>query len=283
MKAHLDCLPCFQQQALRTTRAAKADEDTQRAVLRQVMETLLSTDWNVTPMHASRPVHRIVRQMTNVDDPYKDLKEASNAAAFAFYDEAQRRVDESPDPLKAAARFAIAGNIMDYGALAEFDLAQTLERAASVELAVDDLKRLRNDLAAARSVLYFADNAGEIVFDRLLIETIRKQWSLPVALVVKSGPFVNDATRAEAESAGLLELTGVTLLEVDNGDGNAPDYASDEVRQWIGEHDVVISKGQGNYEALSEYEGIYYLLMIKCPAVARDTGVPEGSIVLQYR
>jgi len=281
MITKLDCLPCFQQQALRAARAAGADEETQRLVLRRVIEALLTLDWSLTPMHLARPVYRIVRDITGVDDPFEELKRASNTSVLAFYESARQQVEGSPDPVKTAARFAIAGNIMDYGALDEFDLSATLDQLG--ELAVDDADRLETALETARSLLYFADNAGELVFDRLLIETIQQRKPLPVTLVVKSGPLINDATRTDAEHVKLLQVPGLRLLEVDNGDGLAPDYASEEIRAWIAEHDVVIAKGQGNYEALSEYPGIYYLLMIKCPAVARDTGIPQGSIVLQYR
>jgi uncharacterized protein with ATP-grasp and redox domains len=284
MKAHLDCVPCIQEQALRAARAAGASQSQQRTILRRVLEHLAQADWTDTPLALGMGVHRIVRELTGVDDPFEQAKARANEAALALYPGLQEQVRNAEDPLHMAVRLALAGNIMDLGAMESYDLTATLDRVASLEFAVDDFDQLAQQLDQAREIILFADNTGEIVFDRLLLETILAQRALDVAVVVKSGPFINDATMRDVEQVGLAEVANLHVLEVSNGDDDEyPAYASDEVARWIADNDVVIAKGQANYEALSEYSGIFYMLMAKCPPVAATIGVEVGDIVVQFR
>ncbi len=282
MRVRLDCVTCFQEQALRAARAAGVDERMQERVLRRVMSDLATAPWDSTPMAIGMPVHRAVRELTGIDDPFASPKREATEAALAHLPELRRRVREAADPLRMAARIAIAGNIIDLGALDSFDLDETLERVIAADFAIDDYSALHQAIERAESVLLFADNAGEIVFDRLLLETIVEHRQPRLSVVVKSGPFINDATIEDARQAGLGEIAGLELLEVGNGDEDgAPAYGSAEVARWIAEHDVVISKGQGNYEALSDVAGVFFLLMVKCPCVAECVGVGVGEVVLQ--
>ncbi len=284
MELHLDCIPCAQQQALRAARAAGVSPQRQEMILRSVLGHLAKADWDRTPMSLGMSVHQMVRRLSGVDDPFSQAKARSNELALQFYPELRQQVREAHDPLHMAVRFAIAGNIMDLGALGDFDLEATLERVADLDFAVDDSADFVQHLDEARSLILFADNAGEIVFDRLLIETMLARRPLEVSVVVKSGPFINDATVRDAEEAGLTDLAGVRVRQVSNGDDDgSPAYDSGEVSSWIQDHDVVIAKGQGNYEALSEYSGVFFMLMAKCPAVASHIGVEVGDIIVQLR
>jgi len=284
MKIYADCIPCFQQQALRASRAVAADKETQEAILRRVVKQLAAADWSVPPIEIARGVYRIVRDMTGADDPFAELKTQSNQRILDLYPSLQQQVAGSDNRLRRAVQLAIAGNIMDFAALASFDVEATIRKVESKSFAVDDFGTLERELTRAHSLLLFADNAGEIVFDKLLIETILAQWPLRVSVVVKSGPLVNDATLRDVPEVGLDEMPEIEILAVSNGDNHCyPDYQSPEIAGWIGAHDVVISKGQANYEALSEYEGIVYMLMVKCALIAGDIGANVGDIVLQYR
>jgi damage-control phosphatase, subfamily I len=283
MQTKLDCVTCFQDQALRAARAAGAPVDQQEQVLRQVIRTLAAADWHATPLDLGMPVHRIVREVTGVDDPFADAKREATDAALAALDELREQVEQADDPLRMAVRISIAGNIIDLGALESFDLHETLERVCTADFAVDDYDALRDALDDADTLLFFADNAGEIVFDRLLLETIEQRWAPEITFVVKSGPFINDATVEDARASGLDQLQHLDMREVSNGDDDeAPAYASDEIDRWVAEHDVVIAKGQANYEGLSERGDIFFLLMAKCPCVADIIGVNVGEIVLRH-
>ena len=174
-------------------------------------------------------------------------------------------------------RIAIAGNIIDYGVGDSFDLEQTLERVLEHPFAVDGLAELHRALAMVDSVLYLADNAGETVFDSVLIGLINR----PVTYVVKAGPIVNDATRKDALAAGLGRLVEI----VDNGSdapGTVLTQCSTEFLRRFEQAPSIIAKGQGNYETLSESPApVFFLLQAKCDIVARDLGVGTGSIVVK--
>jgi len=282
MESTLDCVTCMLEQALRAARAAGATEEAQQAVLRTVMRDLAQADWGGTPIDIAMPVHRAVRRLLEVDDPFAAQKRRATEQALAALPRLRRALGLSDDPLHLSLRISAAGNIIDLGALEQYDLDAALERALKAPFAIDDYATLRRQLEGAHSLLLFADNAGEIAFDRLLLETVLTMREMDLTVCVKSGPFINDATRQDALAAGLDRIGVVSMLEVSNGDdAAAPAYGSAEVKRWIDQHDVVIAKGQANYEALSDQPGTYFLLMAKCPRVAESLQVGTGDLVLK--
>ncbi len=289
MKLRLDCVACIVRQALKAARLATSDERLQEIVMRRVMERLLSVEWAGTPPQLVRAsgVVSVIREVTGVNDPYAELKRKSNDEALSIMDEAKRIIRESSDPLRVAVKLAIAGNIIDFAALDTYDLRSTINKVLRQEPAIDDYPMLRDDALKASSLLFFADNAGEIVFDKLLIEEMINVRGKPfdkITFVVKGGPIVNDATIKDALYVGLDELPNIEFKTISNGEsGTGPERLSSEVLEWIREHDLVISKGQGNYEDLSETTGVYFLLLAKCPVVASDIGVRVGDIVIMKK
>ncbi len=287
MKLRLDCVVCIAKQALKAARLATNDPKVQEEVLRRVMRRLTEMEWVGTPpqlVRASR-VAELIGELTGVEDPYKELKKASNDEALAMVGEVRALIASHNDPLRAAVKVAIAGNIIDFAAVETYDLKATIERVMRQEPAIDDYSRLREEVLSAETLLYFADNAGEIVFDKLLIEEMIRVRGKPfrrISFVVKGGPIINDATIEDALYVGLDKLPNIEFRKVSSGKpGTGPERSSPEVLSWIRNHDLVISKGQGNYEDLSDVEGVYFLLMAKCPVVAEDIGVKVGDIVIK--
>jgi uncharacterized protein with ATP-grasp and redox domains len=279
MRTYLDCYPCFLRQALEAARLAGADENKQYWVLQQVLDELHRFELTSTPPEMGYRVHQIVRQETAARDPYQNAKEASTRRALILYPRLKVLVAEADDPLKTAVRLSIAGNIIDLGVAQEYDLEGTIRRVLAQPFAIDAYDAFRAGLVRTEAVLYLADNAGETVFDRILIEALEK----PVIYVVKGGPVLNDATRQDALAAGLSQVATI----VDNG-CNAPGtiitLCSQEFRHLLAEADLIIAKGQANYETLSETAApIFFLLQAKCPVIARSLGVPVKSIVLEHR
>jgi len=271
-------------QALKASRFCKLDESEQEKVLREVMQSLLKERWDRTPPELAHIVHAIVRKYGG--DPYAEVKRKSNELALSMYPRVRDLVEKSEDPLKTAIKVAIAGNIIDFGAVdkdsvEEFNLFEFVEGVVREKLAIDHYDIFRKSLSRSESVLYFADNAGEIVFDRLLLEVMKDLIDLKVTFVVKAGPIINDATIEDAKQVGLDEVVDEYRF-ISNGEVGV-ERNSPEVKRWIDEHDIVISKGQGNYEGLSEFSGIFYMLMVKCPVIARHVGVEVGSKVLLYK
>jgi uncharacterized protein with ATP-grasp and redox domains len=277
MRTYLDCYPCFLRQALDAARKAGAGVEQQKAVLSRVLDVLREVEPSSTPPEIGYRVHRIVRRVVNDGDPYQAAKEASTHQALALYPRLKALVAQADEPLDAAVRLSIAGNIIDLGPAQEYDLWSTVERVLAQPYAVDDRLALRAALSSAGRVLVLADNAGETVFDRLLIETL----DVPVTYAVKGGPVLNDATREDALAAGVGRVAEI----VDTGSdapGTILDWCSEEFRRLYEGAELVVAKGQANYETLSE-EGpeVFFLLQAKCPIIARDAGVPVGSIVLR--
>jgi uncharacterized protein with ATP-grasp and redox domains len=285
MKLNLDCIPCFQRQALQAVRFISNDEELHEKVLREVTKKLLESNWNSTPPELAREVHKIVKSITHEKDPYKEVKKESNDLVLKMYPALKKKVEESDAPLRTAVRLAIAGNIIDFGPLQEFNLEETISEVLKKKFVIDDYEKLKENLNDAETLLFFTDNAGEIGFDKLLVETFLKAKKLEkIRFVVKGGPIINDATLEDAIYMGLCDLPNVEFLTLSNGEaGTGPERSSQTVKSWIKKHDLVISKGQGNYEGLSEHDGLFFMLMAKCPVIASDLGVEVGDIILKYK
>ncbi len=280
MKAKVDCIPCVQRQIIKAARFSNIKEEEIEEILREIMEALLKINWHTTPPEIAHVAHRILREYIG-GDPYKEVKKESNDLAMKIYPEVKRIVEESDDPLRTAIRVAIAGNIIDFGAMLDFDLEKTIKEVLNKKFAYDDYPLFVKKLESAEKILYFFDNAGEIVFDKLLIEEIKKKRDAKITAVVKAGPIINDATEDDLKYVSLDSLVD-EVRYLSNGE-KGYERNSEEVGRWIDEHDLVISKGQGNYEGLSEWRGIFYMLMIKCSVIAEDLNGKIGDIVLLYK
>jgi uncharacterized protein with ATP-grasp and redox domains len=285
MKVNLDCIPCFQRQALQAVRFISDDEKLHEKVLREVAKKLLESNWDSTPPELAHQVHSVVRKITKENDPYKGVKRESNDLVLKMYPELKEMVKKSRDPLRTAVKLAIAGNIIDFAVPQEFNLEETIREVLKKRFAIDDYKKLKKKLKDAETLLFFVDNAGEIGLDKLLVETFLETKKLEkIDFVVKGGPIINDATLEDAVYLGLDGLPNSEFLTISNGEaGTGPARSSQAVKKWIMEHDLVISKGQGNYEGLSEHHGLFFMLMAKCPIIASDIGVNVGDIILEYK
>jgi len=187
-------------------------------------------------------------------------------------------VDEADNPFQIALRLAIAGNVIDYGPNQRFDINNTLEQAKSIVLAIDDSHSLQASISQAKTLLYLGDNAGEIVMDRIFLETI----SHPnVYFAVRGAPIINDALLEDAELVGIDKISNL-ITNGDDAPGTILESTSAEFRDIFDRADLVISKGQGNYEGLNGTdEKIYYILMTKCDHVANHLGVKKGDFVVK--
>jgi len=244
--------------------------------LKDVSVYLSQASFDVTPSEIGLGVYCIISRRTGVEDPYKEIKEKCVQQALSLYPELKKLIEASEDRLMTAVRLSSAGNVIDFGTNSSFDLKQELETILSQDFAVNHYEEFRRALKKAQNIVYIADNAGETVFDRLLIEEINK----PVIYVVREKPIINDATRDDAQLSGLDKVSEIMSSGCD-APGNILKFCSDEFLKIYGSADLVISKGQGNYEALSDEEKpIFFLLKAKCQVVARDLGVREGSIIL---
>jgi len=277
MKTYLDCLPCFMSQALRAARIATDDEKKIKKVLDEVGMMLKDIPLESTPPESGRMVYRKISEITGNSDPYKEIKSESTKKALSMYPSLKSRVEKSNDRLLTAIRVAIAGNIIDFGANRDFDLRKEIEEVIDKDFAICDYGAFKECLDKAHEILYIGDNAGECVFDRILIEEIKK----PVIYVVRDVPVINDATYEDAAQAGLDKIATILSSGTD-APGTVLKTCSTEFKEVYNNSRFVISKGQGNYEVLSnEKRPIFFLLKVKCQVIARDIGVDEDDILLK--
>jgi uncharacterized protein with ATP-grasp and redox domains len=276
MRAAPECYPCFLNQTVKTARLAMGDPRRLKALLDDVSAYLRSRPFDVPPPVLSEDVYRIIARETGAIDPYGALKRRCIRQALRLYPKAKKWAAASPDSLRTAVQAALAGNVIDFGVREEFDLAADVAALIDRSPVIDHYRDFRKCLAGARRVLYLGDNAGETVFDRILVEALDR----PVDYAVRSAPIINDALAEDAVASGLSASAHI----VESGcrtPGTVLPLCSPGFRRLFRAADLIISKGQGNYEALSEAgRPIFFLLKVKCGVVARDTGAPQGSLVL---
>jgi len=280
VKTFFDCIPCFIRQSLEAVRMVTPDEAIHERLLRDVLRILGKMDLRQSPPAMAQRIHRLIRELTGQSDPYRAVKDRFNRLAMDIYPSLKAKVEGSADPLVTAIRLAIAGNIIDMGVdnyLTDEQVHEAIDHALAAPFDAD-LAGFREAISKARNILYLADNAGEIVFDQLLIEQMPLE---KVTVAVKGSPIINDATMADAEMVGLTGLVKV----IDNGSdapGTILEDCSKSFRQHFDKAELVIAKGQGNYETLSDIEkDIFFILKAKCPVIAEDIGCEVGSLVLR--
>ena len=281
MKTFLDCIPCFVRQALDSAKLATDDEQIHEQVVREALRLAADLDMSQSPPAIGQKIHRLIRRLIGDNDPYQRIKEQFNNLALKLYPELEKRVTESEDPFATAVRLSIAGNIIDFGvktSLTESDVEKTIEQSLLDHFDDNQIQGFKEAVTQAEKILYLADNAGEIVFDRLLIEQLPVKR---VTVVVKGEPVINDATMQDAVTAGLDKIVEV----IDNGSdapGTILESCSQSFRDRFDKADLIIAKGQGNYETLSDIDkNIFFVLKAKCPVIARDLGCEVGEMILQ--
>ena len=279
MKTRIDCLPCFLRQTVIAVRQYGGDEKTHQQVFRDVLAIMQHADMSKPPAYTTTGIHRTIRKGVACD-PFEKIKKEFNIKALSLYPELRERVKASQDPLWTASRLAIAGNIIDFGIFTSIDIDGSVDQSLRDEIAVDDYASFREDLRETDEILYLLDNAGEIVFDKLLIEVLREAGKR-VTAVVKGSAVLNDVTVDDADQVGLDSVCEV----IDNGSdaiGTILPWTSPAFRERFERADLIISKGQGNFETLFGTEKrTYFLFQSKCDVVSQELGLPSRSMLLK--
>lgn len=280
MKTYFDCIPCFIRQVLDSVRLTTDDQDVHIQVLRRALSLAADMDLTQSPPAMGQEIHRFIRELTANPDPYIEIKNRFNKIALEMYPDLIDLVDKSHNPLEMAVRLAMAGNIIDFGVNSELEeqhLKDAITESLNMELDTNALEDFQAATDQAETILYIADNAGEIVFDRLLIEKLPLN---KITCVVKGGPVLNDATIEDAQIAGITDI----VETIDNGSdapGTILDTCSQDFRRRFDQADLIIAKGQGNYETLSDIDkNIFFILRAKCPVIAKHLDCRVGAMIL---
>ena len=273
MLLHPDCIPCILQMAISCINRLGLDKTSIKELYAEILEipSLRCLFWDTTSAEVIENVWRKIVTKIGTSDPFSSEKADQNKKITELYPFLEEMLDKSEDPLCLAVKLAILGNSLDFmGADTSLAIENTTSDRVKVPLPGDNYIQFQQQIKVSKHITYFGDNAGEIVFDKLLIETIKKMHSPEIVYVVRSTPTLNDATLAEARSVGIDKIARV----IENGiDGPLPgtllDRCSSEVNDSVRQSDLIISKGGGNFDTLDEErehlnKNISFLLISKC-------------------
>jgi len=291
VQLYLECYPCLLNQALKTAKLVGLNKNDTKAAVDHVMRLLLGDHSNITAPHITAMLYQFIREEiykgTKSFDPYREIKMDTNKQAMRYYQRLKGMVERSSLPLQTAVKVAAAGNIIDFGAKmhsSTINIDQEINNIDNLEFQIFDFPVLESNLATATTLLYIGDNSGEIVFDRVLITEIKKQYpEINIVFAVREKPIINDVTLEDAKFTGMQDEVSV----VSSGSiypGTVLEETSSDFQDLFNSSDIIVAKGQGNYETLSDVEknNLYFLLRIKCDIVAEKINGVTGDLVL-YR
>lgn len=280
MKVNDKCLLCVVNQAIKVANMTKvADKE---ALLREVFLYLSKADFKTSTPEMIGEIFEMIKGYTN-PDPYKETRKYYNSLFLKLLPELEEKITRSENPFLLAIRYAIVGNIIDFNPIHNTlleDIYHYLDNTQQMELAIDHSKELMEEVVSAKCLLYLGDNCGEICLDKLLLQQIKKiNPDINLIFAVRGKPVVNDSIEEDAYFVGIDHYAQI----IDNGDssiGTVLKRTSQEFREVYENADLVISKGQANYECLSEEKKkIFFLLVTKCEVNANDIGVEEKRMI----
>lgn len=284
MNIQYECLMCLTKQIISVATNHTKDTNLQKKIIKRYFKDLSEISFNETAPYIVWKANKYINSVLKIDDPYKEIKENSNKLAYKICEEFNLYdlIKKSKSPIETVCRLSIAGNIIDFSYshnIQEEEIKETIKKCLTDRLFGTDIDEFIDYVNKSNNILFLADNSGEIVFDTLLLEKLPKE---KITYVVKGGPIVNDATIKDAKEINLEKLVRV----IDNGSdaqGTILDLCSEKFKKEFAEADLIICKGQANYETLSHIrdKNIFYLFKAKCPPVAKDVGCNVGDLVIK--
>lgn len=283
VKVNYECASCMLRQSREAIEHATENHEKRMDVTLKVLNFMNENFKKGTNSNKlGTDLHHMIMTETDNSDPYKKLREEGNEIAERLIPMVNELIEKN-DNLENYVKIAVAGNVIDFGALDEnTDMESLLKRQITKTPAINDSKTLEKDLKKAKNILFLTDNGGEIVFDKLLIEKIKKDYDVDITVALKENPILNDAIIPDAEKLNLNEYSEIISTGASSV-GVVKDYISDELREYMDSVDLIISKGMGNFEGLTEMHietPVFFLLTTKCNVISREIGVPLGSPVI---
>ncbi len=278
MKLHADCLACFARGTLDTAKLATCNEKFHFEIMQKIFKILADCKLDVPPPLMALAIQKAVTQVTGCTDPYRAIKKKYNDFCLGLYPELAQKAENSD--FETAVRLCIAGNIIDFGSqqsVGKQKVLDTINESLSMEIN-GCVRTFERACRRSRNILWIADNAGEIVFDRLVLEKLDRDR---ITYAVRGGPTQNDATMEDARYTGITDIVRV----IDTGaaiPGVVLDHCSAEFRDCYEKADLIISKGQGNFETLDiNDDRIFFVFKVKCPVVAACAGFRLNDMVIK--
>ncbi|HOV90430.1 MAG TPA: ARMT1-like domain-containing protein [Syntrophorhabdaceae bacterium] len=288
MKAWPDCIPCILKMSVDIARNIFKDEEDIRVFFERVMSLryFKENKWNITPPEIIKDIWQIMEHSTGIKDFLAEKKRIQNDIAMDMYPSAKSIIKDSNDPFAEALKWSISGNFIDIMAgINEIAIDDVLARLNGIKLNVISIEGLKKRIGKARRIVYLCDNCGEIVFDRLFGELLKEYFQKEIVFVVRTTPVLNDATMDDAIYVGLNTVGDIIENDIDIPlPGMILNMTSNNVRRLLNESDLIISKGGGNFDTLSE-EGslrgkLSFLLQAKCQPYVSIHGVKKGDLII---
>lgn len=276
-----ECIPCLVRQAAEAVEMCAISAGAKEKLLRKLLCLIAESEWGVLPVAISQQIQRTIRDVTGEPDPYLKVKREMNQVALSLMPMMREYIDNAEDGKEAAVRAVIAGNLLDAGAKVRLTPEELPEKIKTIGkmLLHGEIHDLFKAAEKACCILYLADNAGEIVFDKLLLEMLPME---KITVAVRGVPVLNDATMEDAEFASIPEIVPV-ISNGSDAPGTIIEECSEEFRHWLDRAGLIVAKGQGNFETLTgKLKNIFFLFTVKCPIVAEMVGAPLGSLVVRY-
>lgn len=284
MKTFIECVPCIINQGIETAKKFNLSEEETEILVKDILITLYNEELKNTPPYFVKTVHNRLKKLLKRDDLYKEIKDFYNNKILGIEEDIKKQIELSEDKFLTAVKLSILGNIIDFGAKKEVDnekLIKDISTIDSFKLEIDNSKYLYESLKKSKTVLYLADNCGEIVFDKIFMEYIKNNFKdIEIFCAVRGEPIINDATLEDALSVGIDKVATI-ISNGDSAPGTIIENTTDEFKNIFKSADTVISKGQGNYESLSNTDksSLFFLFMAKCTLIANELNVPKMSLI----
>ena len=285
MRYSMECLPCLLNQGIRVARLYLENEEEQRILLKSIIAEIAVMDHNASAPYIAHKVHRALKEALQNSDPYQKEKLYYNREMLKLEDDFSQLVETAIDPLDVALKLAAAGNIIDFGPgydLSRDNVLKTIKESMEKDYSQEVFVSLASALKDADKLLYLGDNAGEIVFDKIFIRTIKECYPhLQIDFATRGEPIMNDVTEEDAYMVGIDTYANI----INNGTdipGTILEHCSDSFVNVFNEADVIISKGQGNFESLygNGYNNLYYIFLCKCDLFMDRFGARRNDLVL---
>ncbi len=281
MRLRPDCLPCLYNQTLRLAKVAGCAEACSVEVLHEGAKFLAGLPLDRTPPEAAAELYPMLSRIIGTNDPYEEEKLHSIQKAKELLPWVEQKLKEASDPLEAALRAAVAGNVIDFATQVTFDLEEEVRKIFEARFAIDETERFTKRLKEVKKLVVIGDNAGEHLFDKLMIQTFKRFLpSLRIYYFVRGRPIINDVTIKEAKMVGMDEVCAVVDSGVDTP-GFLIERANEGARRIYQEADLILAKGMGNFECMESYEDerLFFLFKVKCSVVAARTGCQIGDLL----
>ncbi|WP_428023855.1 damage-control phosphatase ARMT1 family protein [Arcobacter sp.] len=278
-----DCVECIVGQINKATKLLDLDVDLANEINKEVEKKALNFDFKKSPPFVAKDVYEYLAIKTNLKDPLEKLKQKSIKKATTYVPLIEKKISLSEDKLFTAIKAAVAGNVIDFATTKEFCLDQEINSIFETDFSINDYKIFKEKLEKTDSLIILADNAGENIFDKVLIKTISSLYpNLKIYYATRGKAIINDITTKEAFQSGIDKYCEVISSGVDTP-GLDKSRASKEFMELFNKTPLILSKGMGNFECLESHNDnkVFFLFKVKCNVVANTISRNLGEIVLK--